>query len=189
MKELSSVKQKQFEELESRQAEVESSRAEMEGLRNRTKELEFQLRESNERLVLLEDSGRDEETHGPSATSSVEIQRMLAEAEARAEVRLSDLRNKIRLLENERNDNEEDWARKLSERVRELEKLRRVIQEKETEYNDSIRSREDKERLIEEGRAAREEVEQEVKRLKGEVEAAKGDVEVAIEAEVSCLAA
>jgi hypothetical protein len=43
--------------------------------------------------------------------------------------------------------------------------------------------------LIEVGRAAREEVEREVKRLKGEVEAAKGDVEVAIEAEVGRLAA
>jgi len=56
VKELNLHKADQFEVLQSRQAEVETSRAEMEVMRNRTKELEYQLREATDRCAMLEDS-------------------------------------------------------------------------------------------------------------------------------------
>ena len=147
VKELNSHKAEQFEILQARQAEVESSRADMEALQNRTKELEFQLREATERNVMLEDSSNSSRpsrgratlgigpvdgtrgTPSPSpsrsnsynnSTSASEVQRLLAEAEARSEAKLADLRFKIRSLEHERNEAEEEWATKLQERLDEL---------------------------------------------------------------------
>lgn len=192
--------QSQFKDLQAKTAEAESGRNELETLRGRTKELEFQLREALERCAILEDaptrpsSSRDRlstsraasPSPGP-ASSPVEVQRLLAQAEARSEARISDLRNKIRSLESERNDAEEEWAAKLSERVRELEKLRRVISEKESESAESARTRRDKERLIDEAEEARKGVEREMKALRAEVEEAKAGVSIAAEAEVSGL--
>ena len=207
VKELNVTTQQQFEELQTRQAVVESSRSEMEALSNRTKELEFQLRELTERNLLLEDPsalltpnrGRQAlpgylndgarsvspSSNRAGSSSAIEVQRLVAEAEARAEVKLSDLRNKIRTLEKERNDAEEEWATKLGERVRELEKLRRDVQEKEMEYAESLRTRRDKERLIDQGEEAKRSVEKEVRALKAQIEESKEDIAVAAEAEVS----
>lgn len=202
VKELSQTNASQFEDLQAKTAEVESGRNELETLRGRTKELEFQLREALERCAILEDSSarpsarRDHlsvsraaspsPSRGSAASPSpMEVQRLLADAEAKSEAKISDLRNKILSLEGERNDAEEEWAAKLSERVRELEKLRRVIAEKETESAESLRTRRDKERLIEEAEGARKEVEREMKALGAEVEEARTSVTLAVEAEVS----
>ncbi len=185
----------------------------METLQNRTKELEFQLREATERCAMLEDSASSSRpkdrgratlgfglfdgnrgTPSPSpsrsnsysnANSAAEVQRVLAEAEARSEAKLADLRFKIRSLENERNEAEEEWAAKLQDRMSELEKLRRTITEKESEYAESLRTRKEKEGMIEEQEEARRAVEREMKSLRAEIESAKADVSVAADAEVS----
>ena len=207
VKELSLTKQEQFQEIESRQAEVESSRTELETLRFRTKDLEFQLREANERYTLLEDGvgagpspldpirGRNllsvpgqqgSRSATPSPTrGSVEVQRLLADAEARAESKISDLRHKVRTLEDERNAAEEEWAGKLAERVRELERLKRAVQEKDGEYADSLRTTKERERVIGEGGEARKALEREMRGLKAQLEEAREDVEGALDAEVS----
>ena len=212
VKELNLTKQQQFEDLQSRQAEVESSRVQMESLRTRTKELEFQLREANERYALLEESsagpsmsslnrdrGRQHlgvgsrSTDGRSATpsptrgmsSSVEVQRLLAESEARSESKMAELRNKVRSLEVERNEAEEEWAVKLGERVREMERLKRVVQERDGEYADSVRTRREKERLVEEGTEARKGLDREIRNLKAQLEEGKEEVERILDLEVS----
>jgi chromosome segregation ATPase len=212
VKELNTAKQQQFETLERKQAEVETSRAEMETLQNRTKELEFQLREASERSAMLEeqvqvsnspvrgrhlgvglgiDSRRSTPDPSPSrqnsynSTSAAEVQRVLAEAEARAEAKLSDLRFKIRSLENERNELEEDWANKLQERVRELEKLRRVITEKESEYSESLRSTRDKDDQIKAVEEQKRVLERELIAMEAKVNEVRGDVTLSAEAEVS----
>ncbi|ORX37324.1 hypothetical protein BD324DRAFT_625699 [Kockovaella imperatae] len=215
VKELSATKQDQFQEIQSRQAEVEMSRAELETLRSRTKDLEFQLREVNERCAMLEDAsgsgagpsasmdnapgrGRNlrvasdsfggrsatpSPTRGSQSTSSVDVQRLLAEAEARSETKVADLRSKIRSLESERNDIEEEWAIKLSERVREVERLKRVIQEKDGEYAESLQTTKGKEKVIEEGIEARKALEKEIRALKAQLEESREEVEGALDAE------
>ncbi|WVF69119.1 hypothetical protein IAT40_003893 [Kwoniella sp. CBS 6097] len=224
VKELNLNKSRTFEDLQSKQAEAETARAEAEAMQTRTKELEFQLREANERCALLEDGMRDSRrpsraasglglglgvpddsfSPSPSASpsrrnsfnngssgggggvaSSSEVQRLLSEAEARSESKLSDLKFKIRSLETERNEIEEEWATKLGERVRELEKLRRQVQEKEMEYAESIRSIEDRERRIQDSDERARGLERELIRLKTKIEEGKGDVAVAVEAERS----
>lgn len=185
----------------------------MEAVQNRTKELEFQLREATERYAMLEDTtssrhkdkgratlgfgladgGRGTPSPSPSRsnsysnnTSAAEVQRVLAEAETRFEAKLADMRFKIRSLESERNEAEEEWAAKLQERVGELEKLRRTVTEKESEYAESLRTRRGKEAMIEEQQEAKRAVEREMKALRAQVEEAKDDVSIAAEAEVRC---
>ena len=117
-------------------------------------------------------------------SSAAEVQRILAEAEARYEAKASDLRFKIRSLENERNEAEEEWAAKLQERVRELDRLRRMVTEKESDFADSLKTRKEKEALIEEQAEARRAGEREMKMLKAQIEEAKEDVSTAAETEV-----
>lgn len=204
VKELNISKQHQFATLEARQSEVETARAEMERMQNSTKELEYQLRETTERCSLLEDqvnarSGTDGARRGrldvasrggtpsPSPSrqnSGVDVQRLLAEAEQRSEAKISDLRFKIRSLENERNDAEEEWALKLQERVRELEKLRRAVTEKEGEYADALRESKDKDGRAVEAEERYKGLERELAGLKAKMLAAEGDTAASADAEV-----
>ena len=210
VKELNATKQQQFEDLQSRQAEVETARAEMVTLQSRTKELEFQLREVSERCAMLEDqavtaasrtstpgrgrallaNGSTHASPSPSpagrdpATSAAEVQRLLADAEQKAEAKVSELRGRIRLLERERNEVEEEWAAKVGERVREVEKLRRVVLEKENEHADTLRVVKEREAAIEAKEAQRKEVERSLLAMETQIQDAKADVAVAAEAEV-----
>lgn len=191
VKDLTETKVKQFETIQSRQSEAESARGELEGLQTRTKELEFQLREATERVALLEDapSARSPEVDAaaaparPSGTSAAEVQRLLAEADAKSETKLSDLRFKVRALERERNELEEDWASKLAQRVRELETLRRTLSDKEEEAATAAAARAERDARIDAADAARRELEREMVQLRAAVEEAHADVAVAAEAE------
>nr|XP_019012880.1 uncharacterized protein I206_02376 [Kwoniella pini CBS 10737]OCF51661.1 hypothetical protein I206_02376 [Kwoniella pini CBS 10737] len=212
VKELNINKQKTFEEYQAKVAEAELAKSEMESLSTRTKELEFQLRESNERCALLEDSLRESGNRGrnkngfgllsdglnqsqsPSASpsgsrrnsfnkDSVDVKKLLAEAEAKFESKLSDLKYKIKSLEDERNDIEEEWSLKLQERLRESEKLRRTIQEKDMEFNDSLRGLKEREMKIENSEERVRSLEKELVRLKSKIEEGKSDIQVALDAE------
>ncbi|OCF72806.1 hypothetical protein I204_06035 [Kwoniella mangroviensis CBS 8886] len=208
VKELNVNKQKTFEDLQAKQAEAESAKSEMELSSTRTKELEFQLREANERIALLEDSSSSNQRNqlglglpngSPSgspmgsrrnstsnkSTGGVDIQKLLSEAEAKSESKLSDLRFKIKSLELERNEIEEEWSVKLQERIRELEKLRRQIQEKDMEVNDTLRGLQERESKIQDGEERVKSLEKELIKLKGKLEQGKGDIQVAVEAERS----
>lgn len=200
VKELNMSKQQQFETLESKQAEVETSRAEMERMQNSTKELEFQLREATERCSLLEDQvnstrGRlnvlpgtsSGNTPSPSPSrqnSGVDVQRLMAEAEGRSEAKMSDLRHKIRSLEAERNEAEEEWAHKLQERVRELDKLRREVKERADEYEDLLRNGKEKDGRVGEAEERCKMLERELSMLKAKMQEAEGDNAISADAEV-----
>lgn len=201
VKELNVSKQKQFDTLESKQSEVETSRSEMERMQNSTKELEFQLREATERCSLLEDQvnssrGRLSAINGSSSratpssspsrqNSGVDVQRLLAEAEGRSEAKMSDLRHKIRSLEAERNEAEEEWAHKLQERVRELDKLRTQVKERSDEYEHLLRRGKEKDSLVDEAEERCKVLEREVSALKAQMHEAEGNNAVSADAEVS----
>ncbi|KAE8538889.1 hypothetical protein D1P53_005257 [Cryptococcus gattii VGV] len=204
IKELNTNKQTIHALLQSKQAEAESARAEMEEMQTKSKELEFQLREANERCSLLEDSMRDDvvrrgqsvgltetrtDSLSPSRNSSLsgagpmEIQRLLAESESRAESKLSDLRARIRSLECERNELEEEWAGKMQERVKELEKMRRVLLDKEKEHARSLEGLRERESRIQEVEQKARDLEAEISRMKLRMEEVEGDKAVAAESE------
>lgn len=180
----------------------------MEEMQTKSKELEFQLREANERCSLLEDSMRDDvvrreqsvgltetrtDSLSPSRNSSLsgagpmEIQRLLAESESRAESKLSDLRARIRSLECERNELEEEWAGKMQERVKELEKMRRVLLDKEKEHARSLEGLRQRESRIQEVEQKTRDLEAEISKMKLRMEEVEGDKAVAAESEVGAL--
>lgn len=123
-----------------RAAELESSQSHLQALQSKTTELQFQLRESSERFaVTLEELTELRETLPSSSatTSAEEVTRLLVETEGKYEGRLSELRHRIRSLEKERAESEEEWSRNLSEKTKELDRLRRDLGLKAKETNEN----------------------------------------------------
>ncbi|KAF4623672.1 hypothetical protein D9613_001865 [Agrocybe pediades] len=121
-----------FDQLQLRQAEVESAQAHLESLQHQNSELQFQLREANDRLALLKEEYaelmREQETRSRDpVTSADEVARMISATEAKYEAKLADMRRSISILEKERSEGEADWSRKLKEKVKDLEDLKKVL--------------------------------------------------------------
>ena len=115
----------------------------------------------------------------------MEVQRLLAEAESRAESKMSDLRHKIRSLERERNEVEEEWGNKLQERVRELDKLRRDVRERSEEYEYLVGKGKEKDGRVQEAEEKCRVLERELNGLKVKMNEAEGDHAASADAEVS----
>ncbi|KAH7104573.1 hypothetical protein BKA62DRAFT_614648, partial [Auriculariales sp. MPI-PUGE-AT-0066] len=145
-----------FDQLQQRQGEIESAQAHLETLESQTGELQYQLREANDRAALLSDELADSSRSagGPGVMSSgggmpsEDVARLLREAEGKYEARLGDLRERMRALERERTEAEEEWSRNLAERSREIERLRRLTGEKDGEYEESVRGMREREKRI-----------------------------------------
>lgn len=121
-----------FDQLQMRQAELESSRHLQETLQSQSSEYQYQIREYTERMSLLQDELADaqrSQTLGipTSSTSADEVSRLLHEAEAKYESRLAELRRQLAVFERERDDGEAEWSRKLNEKLKEIESLKRMV--------------------------------------------------------------
>lgn len=132
MNSLSKDKNSFFDQLQLRQAEIESSQSHLESLRNQNAELQFQIRESNDRIGLLTeelvDVRRDQEsTMRAPSTSAQDLARHLAAAEAKYEMKLADLRRSLASVERERDEGEADWSQKLREKARETDELKKAL--------------------------------------------------------------
>jgi chromosome segregation ATPase len=115
---------------------------------------------------VAEAQGKLTNGHSPGA-SAEEVTRILSETEGKYEARIGDLRSKMRGLEKERHEAEDEWSRNLQERSRELERLRGLVEAKDREYAESMRRKtETDEQLIE--------LEADNRRLKAQAEAEKG---------------
>ncbi|KAF8078550.1 hypothetical protein FPV67DRAFT_1465648 [Lyophyllum atratum] len=121
-----------FDDLQLRQAELESAQSHLESLESQNTEYQYQLREVGDRYALLKEDfagfQREQETRSREpATSADEMARILSAAEAKYESRISDLKRNLGALEKERNDSEADWSRKLRDKTREVEDLKRLV--------------------------------------------------------------
>jgi len=121
-----------FDQLQLRQAEVESAQAHLESLEHQNMELQFQLRESNDRVALLREEcaelAREQENRVRDPVNSAdEIARMVSATEVKYEAKLSELKRDLAIMEKERHESEADWSRKLKEKVKNLEDLKRVL--------------------------------------------------------------
>lgn len=153
-----------FEEVQLKSGEIESARVQLDVLQSQGEEMRFRLRESEERTAILQEglSGArrghttndlEASTPGPGAG---ELAALLSETTSRHEVRLAELRNRMRTIELERAEAEESWSRTLQQRAEENERLRGTIAIKDREFKDAL-----------DGRRARDEV---VQRLEADVE-------------------
>ncbi|KAG2350442.1 hypothetical protein BDR05DRAFT_899421 [Suillus weaverae] len=132
-----------FEQLQIRQAELESSQHHVGTLRSQHAELQFQLREAQDRLTLLAEEISDlrgeQETrpHGSGAPQE-DVSQLISTMEAKYEARLIEIKRNLLLAEKERTESEADWSRKLCDKGRETDELKMILQS-------SAKSREEKE--------------------------------------------
>ena len=115
-----------------RQAELESSQSLLESLQGQTVEFQYQIREANDRIALLNEElvdVRQQQIHLPqeSLPSAEDVSRLLSAAESKYESRISELRRHITTVERERDEAETDWSRKLTEKIKEVDSLRSIL--------------------------------------------------------------
>lgn len=116
-----------------RQAELESSTSHLDSLQSQNTELQFQLRELEDRIAVLSEEVSDarrlqNDSPRVHTTSAEDVARLLSSSEAKYESKLAELRRNLVAVEKERNEGEADWSRKLREKTRETDELRRVLQ-------------------------------------------------------------
>lgn len=117
-----------FDNLQLRQAELESAHSHLESLQSQNTELQYQLRETEDRYILLKEAQREHENRSREpATSADEVAHLLSATEAKYESKISDLKRNLNIFEKERNDGEAEWSRKLRDKTREIQDLKRVV--------------------------------------------------------------
>lgn len=131
MRSLDSERNSLFDQLQMRQAELESSQSHLESLQSSTSELQFQLRESTERSVLLleelADARRDLEYRELRPSVSAEDSaRIRAAIEAKYESKIKELVSRLSDVEKERSETEAALSRNLQQKTQELESLRKL---------------------------------------------------------------
>ena len=185
---LTAQKSSLFDQLQARQADLEGSSAENEALLVKISEVQFQLREAHERVSTLEEELADSHkssssktnpsspisttttlngagtTNASSSSSMIDLQRQLASTSSAYESKLSELRSQIRRLESERSEAEEEWSRNVQERTKEVERLRGVVEGKDREYEEAVRSRRVREEKVGELEGEKEGLKREVER-------------------------
>jgi chromosome segregation ATPase len=133
-----------FDQLQLRSAELESSQSLLEVLQSHTKELEFRLRESTDQTAALREElsavvqGNSPGHIAGENRSNEEVARLLLETQGKYESRLSEARTKVRTLEKERLQAEEDWNRGIIEKSKALEQLRLQLESKEMELGSLV---------------------------------------------------
>ncbi|KAJ7169956.1 hypothetical protein C8R46DRAFT_1349891 [Mycena filopes] len=129
---LTNDKNSLFDQLQLRQAELESAQFHLDSLQSQNTELQYQLRESEDRFALLNDDmtearrEQDSRAREPS-TSAEDVTRLLSAAEAKYESKLADLKKNLTVVEKERNESEAQWSRKLRDKVRENDDLKQAL--------------------------------------------------------------
>lgn len=129
---LSTEKNNLFDQLQMRQAEVESSQSLLEVLQNQTTELQYQIREKDDRIALLHEELHDahQEQHAAVSdlsTSPEEVAKLLAAAESRHEAKLSLTKEKLAAMEAERVEVEAEWRRKVEAKVQEAQRWKSMV--------------------------------------------------------------
>ena len=155
-------------------------------------ELRHLLREANDKIFALTDEVAElhrrpvaSGSGSPVPSFSTNLQ-IVADIERRYESKIFDLRQRMEVLERERSEVEEEWSRNLTERSREIDRLRAELLMRDSVKSEEVGQVAAKERVIS---ALKEEI-----KLLGserllaieEMKSAKTTAEQAREAEVSC---
>lgn len=141
-----------FDQLQMRQAELESSQSHLDSVEARSGEFQYQLKEAESRIEILTEElteRKAKDADRSSRASTEELARILSETESKYETKISELRQKLRALEKDRQEVEDEWSKNLQERNRELERLRGIVGGKDKEYANSISTKNAMEEQIE----------------------------------------
>ena len=129
---LSAEKDNLFDQLQMRQAEVESAQSLLEVLQSQNTELQYQVREKDGRISILNEElsdSRQGQHFGSSdpSTSPEEVAKLLAAADARHEAKLYVLKQKLASMEAERVEVEAEWRRKVEAKVQEAQRWKSMV--------------------------------------------------------------
>lgn len=128
---LTREKDRLFDQLEMRQAELESANTHMETLQSQTTEYQYQIRELSDRVALLEgeltDAQREANPANGTGMSAEEVARLISAAEAKYEARLAELRGQLEAIEKERTEADVEWNSKVAAKALEVEELKKVV--------------------------------------------------------------
>jgi chromosome segregation ATPase len=128
---LTREKDRLFDQLEMRQAELESSNTYLETLQSQTTEYQYQIRELGDRVALLEgeltDAQREANPANGTGMAAEEVARLISAAEAKYEARLAELRGRLDMIERERVEADAEWNSKVAAKALEVEELKKVI--------------------------------------------------------------
>lgn len=161
MQELNNEKRTQFETLQARQEELETAIAAKEMHEARTRELQLQVQEALERAQIAEDALEEMQREQTvptmvngfgtdNAAGTGEVSKLIADATAKSEAKLAELKEEIARLERESIESEEQQARQLRLRSQEIERLRTTLNEKQAEFALALSSKESSDARISE---------------------------------------
>jgi DNA repair exonuclease SbcCD ATPase subunit len=175
-----------FEQLQVRTAEMESSAEQQETLEARTGELQYELKEARDRsAALLEEIEELRKVKRDVSRDDSNTRRLLSEAEARHEAKVRDLEARARQLEKDRMETEEEMGRNLQDRLKEVERMRASLAQKDVDYAESVHSSQQREARIEQGETLRRELQAKLRAAEAMLESVREDAEKAAKAEVS----
>lgn len=165
-----------FSELQSRQAEVERAVAEREHIQVAFDELQYEHRESADRITALQDEvssfkkARLDQTRDEGHT-----RRLLSELEAGHADRMRGYEERVRTLERERAETEESMARKLQEKLREVERMRAEVARRDTENGEETQRREERQQRMDRAESLNRSLQEKVSALEMLLGEAKAD--------------
>jgi hypothetical protein len=141
LREVSGERDRLFEQLQKRQAELEDTRAQHDELKGSVDELEHQLKESQNRShVLCEELDHLQKLNSTQDSQHGGLQTMIQELEQTHLNKTQALELRISQLEKERMDVENELGESLRDRLAQIESLRNEARLKNIEYADSLNS-------------------------------------------------
>ncbi|GAA6060140.1 hypothetical protein JCM10212_001437 [Sporobolomyces blumeae] len=186
VKELTKSRDQVFDEAQVKTEEIEAIRAEEEVLRGRTSEVEYELKEARDRIAALVDELDDvKRSKRDSNRDDSNARKLLAEAEARHEARVRDLEARARQLEKDRHETEEEMGKNMQDRLKEVERMRALLAQKDLDYAESVQNSQKREATIAEAEKAKADLEKRLKNLEEMLQSVKADADKAISAEAA----
>lgn len=141
LKELSTDRDRLFDQLQNRQEELEVALAQQDEIKGSMGELEHQLNESQNRIeALLEQVDHLKNSRSSPDRNELEIRKSIQELEQQHLSKTNTLQLRINQLEKERADVEQELGDSLRERLEQIETLRTEARLKSLEYADSLQS-------------------------------------------------
>lgn len=185
VREVTASRDTTFDELQVRTAEMESSSTQQETLESRTSELLYELKEAKDRNAALGEEVEElRKARRDVSREDSNTRRLLAEAEARHEAKVRDLEARAKQLEKDRLETEEEMGRNLQDRLKEVERMRASLAQKDIDYAESVHSSKMREERIEEGETVRKELLNKLKSVEAMLANVKVDADKSGQAEV-----
>lgn len=156
IKEITTSRDALFEDLQLRTAEMESSSSHQEALQARTGELQYEAKDARDRAAALqEELDQIRKSQRDVTRDETNTRRLLLEAEARHETNVRDMEARARQSEVDRQETEEEMGRNLQDRLKEVERMRQQIVQKDVDYAESIRLQQQRDEKIQVAEAER----------------------------------